>query len=156
MKAQSRPNTSTSGRLSMKIEMEVTFRLAPLHMCTYETTRTSILTSTYGPIVAPADVALRHFETTDALWALQFVTLVAGEMHCGSSPAVRLHTEKTHQHRKPAQWECTWGESTKTKIFPCWKINTYIFLDSSGVISQKCCIVGGGCSPFVCVTADHW
>lgn len=31
------------------------------------TTRTSILTSTYGPIVTPAYIAVSHFETIDAL-----------------------------------------------------------------------------------------
>lgn len=64
---------------------------AHVHGCT---TYMSILTSAYGPVVTPAYIAVSHSETTDALWALQFITFVAGEMHRGSSPAVRLYTEK--------------------------------------------------------------
>lgn len=62
-----------------------------------------VLTSTYGPIVTPAYIAVGHSETSDALWALQFITFVAGEMHRGSPPAVRLCTEEV---------------SKKTKSFP--------------------------------------
>lgn len=69
------------------------------YTCAYGwTTHMSVLTSADGPIVTPAYIAVSHSETTDALGALQFITLVAGEMHCGSSPAVKLHTGKTHQH----------------------------------------------------------
>lgn len=47
----------------------------------------AVITSADGPIVAPADVAVRHAETADALRALQLVAFVAGEMHGGSPPA---------------------------------------------------------------------
>lgn len=46
----------------------------------------SVITSADGPIVAPAYVAVSHAETADALRALQFITLVAREMHRGSPP----------------------------------------------------------------------
>lgn len=47
-----------------------------------------VLTPADGPVVAPANIAVRHPETADALRALQFITFVAGEMHSGASPAV--------------------------------------------------------------------
>lgn len=46
----------------------------------------SVITSADGPIVTPAYVAVCHSETADALRALQFITFIAGEMHCGSPP----------------------------------------------------------------------
>lgn len=48
----------------------------------------STLASADGPLVTPAHVAVSHSQTTDALGTLQLITLVAGEMHCGSSPVV--------------------------------------------------------------------
>lgn len=51
------------------------------------TNRKSVITSADGPIVAPAYIAVCHSETADALRALQFITFIAREMHCGSPPA---------------------------------------------------------------------
>lgn len=56
------------------------------------TTHWMMFTSTDGTIITPADIAVRHSETTDTLWALQFISFVTGEMHCGSTSAVKLQT----------------------------------------------------------------
>lgn len=115
---------------------------AHVHGCT---TYMSILTSAYGPVVTPAYIAVSHSETTDALWALQFITFVAGEMHRGSSPAVRLHTEKKHigitnlpcKKKTPLSSGSAHGVRVPRKNVHCWRKNIYTFQDFAGVISKS-------------------
>lgn len=110
-------------------------------------------TSANGPVVAPTHVAVRHSETADALGALQFVTLVAGEMHCGSSPAVKLHRGERASQSALAKtvtaklWECRWGKSDERTCLRGEKKKRGIYWAPWLWLPKKCCIVGDGCCP---------
>lgn len=77
----------------------------------------SKLTSADGPVITPAHVAVCHSEAADALGALQFVTLIAGIVHCSSSPAVRKSTENKLVKMLENQENICTDNKKKTCIF---------------------------------------
>lgn len=47
-------------------------------------------TSADGTVITPANIAVCHSETSDALGALEFITFIAGEMHSGTTSVDRM------------------------------------------------------------------
>lgn len=55
---------------------------------------TASSTSADGTVITPANIAVCHSETSDALGALEFIAFIAGEMHCSSSSVDRVQAKQ--------------------------------------------------------------
>lgn len=58
------------------------------------------LTSTDRPVVTPGGQGLRHSLASDALWSLQHIAVITGELDAGSNAIVSLERKKKHFWRQ--------------------------------------------------------